>query len=373
MGQGTSTIFLSNQTNEVVKISGQLIAKKDGFYEKTGEVANTVVPARGSGQMVGTRSNQYFKLRYEMLFVLESGACARCSVNVPPKNIIYTLEITPSHVRLRDDKILASFVSESGATPALLSPDSEAAHSGFYSDEEEEDATSEDLGPLQPVAQDRLPKDKTVILTSQASHKDLRILDGGRVDGRGTGGTYARFVVDPSPAGFLRLRSAHNPNRFLALKGGQLTSGHGGKFCELQAMQYANGLVILRSLDGAQGVGVDAKGNACLPHEVTQTGSALFQLKLVKDEATRTGHSSSEPKVIGLNGRLDKVVHLTGKLPNGRCITAVHGDGAKIQTGHGQLRVLHSAGGAGRGLLKPIVDATSVEMVATFSKTHNPR
>lgn len=69
-----------------------------------------------------------------------------------------------------------------------------------------------------------LPNTK-VMFRSRSSGKFLRIIDGGLVDAKGNHDNYSKFIVDPSPRGYLRLRNVHNGERFLALRGGQATSG----------------------------------------------------------------------------------------------------------------------------------------------------
>jgi hypothetical protein len=63
------------------------------------------------------------------------------------------------------------------------------------------------------------------VLHSTHSGKNLRINPNGTVDAKGGNGPLVKFVIDPSPNGYLRLKSAAHPAMYLAIRDGQLTAG----------------------------------------------------------------------------------------------------------------------------------------------------
>jgi hypothetical protein len=76
------------------------------------------------------------------------------------------------------------------------------------------------------VAPNLLPRGRQIHLCSVSSGKNLRMMPGSfQLDGKGGPNAPTKFIIDPSPTGFLRLRSVANPDRYLAIRGGELTTG----------------------------------------------------------------------------------------------------------------------------------------------------
>jgi len=72
-------------------------------------------------------------------------------------------------------------------------------------------------------------------------------------------GKWARFTVEPSPAGFLRLRNVGDPSNYLAIRGGVVCNGKGGKFCELSVFRN-EGRWCFRSVHADEGIGITPDG-----------------------------------------------------------------------------------------------------------------
>ena len=208
---------------------------------------------------------------------LSNGAAGKFRVNVPPKEIVYTVEINSVEMRV-DGHVVGHFSGGSkaststsslpamaavdlppaydsiaarvpvpgyprGITPAPVQPGSGVLSPTSASSSEQCTNSRSSISiprqshtlhapdtnppphPPTPVPPELLPAETTLVLVNQASKHAIRILDGGRVDALGARGPYARFMVDPSPTGFLRLRNVHNAARYLAIRGGQVTSG----------------------------------------------------------------------------------------------------------------------------------------------------
>jgi len=77
----------------------------------------------------------------------------------------------------------------------------------------------------------------------------------------------ATWIIDPSLTGFLRLRNVAQSNYYLALRGGQLTWGEGGPFCEFRAYLVGKNVYCLRSAHEDLGVGFMPDGNPRNPVE----------------------------------------------------------------------------------------------------------
>jgi hypothetical protein len=215
---------------------------------------------------------RYFDIRCNVMVSLSNGAAGKFRINVPPKEVVYTVEINTEEIRV-DGNVSGRFSGGSkGSTSSLpamaavelppsydsiaarqpvagyprgITPAPVPAGSGVLAPPPASSTvqckcrmqhgstsvtallTDTNAPPSQPVpvASELLPAETTLVLVNQASQHSIRILDGGRVDALGARGPYARFQVDPSPTGFLRLRNVHNPARYLAIRGGQVTSG----------------------------------------------------------------------------------------------------------------------------------------------------
>ena len=117
-----------------------------------------------------------------------------------------------------------------------------------------------------------------VHLHSRAHGKNIRIYDG-VVDGRGGTADWATFEVQPRGHGHVALRLAAHPHIYLAIKGGALTSGIGGKFCTFKIHEHGDRDVSLESVPHpGQHVGVLPGGDAKAPHETGRGEHGRFNV-----------------------------------------------------------------------------------------------
>lgn len=95
MGQGISNLVLVNRTAAVFKATAQLVTINPDT--PIGDTVEQEVQPHGTDTLVLTR-NQKFDVRVNILFKSSDGATAKIRLNVPPKVITRTIEITESMV-----------------------------------------------------------------------------------------------------------------------------------------------------------------------------------------------------------------------------------------------------------------------------------
>ena len=108
---------------------------------------------------------------------------------------------------------------------------------------------------------------KVVHLKCISTGKNLRLRQDGNVDGQGGNGEPATWIVSPSN-GHIRFQNKHAPDRYLALRDGQLTFGPGGQWTELIVQPVGNDVIVLRGAYGQGGVGIFPDGSTKPPMQV---------------------------------------------------------------------------------------------------------
>ena len=133
-----------------------------------------------------------------------------------------------------------------------------------------------------PAPPQDMPAGATITLTNVVTGKNLRIKKDGSVDALGGNGPWAKFVVDPSPSGYLRLRSVGEPTHYLALRGGEASCGRGGPNCQLSVFRSGDGAHCFRHAARDEGVGFHNDGSV---KPGTKTGfgrAAQFRVSFVR-------------------------------------------------------------------------------------------
>eukprot|EP00043_Microstomoeca_roanoka_P001133 m.31080 g.31080 ORF g.31080 m.31080 type:complete len:384 (+) comp10664_c0_seq1:169-1320(+) len=229
MGQGVTHMTVINATPHNAVLSAHVHGVDADTHEQ--HVLNV---GAAESTLISLTRNAAGKFSVIWSINFHNGTHAEFSHNLPPETEHKTMVLTNGAVTINGNQM------------AVVQPGA-ARPNPHHAKAKKEFATPMDVPPAM------LPAGRLVQLRSFKTNKFVRLTETGQLFADGpANGPNTRFIIEPSPNGFLRLRSSTHPEHWVSLKG---VAGQGGGRCEFKVKTVGPSRYVFRSTDDKEGLG----------------------------------------------------------------------------------------------------------------------